>query len=559
MSSHAARMLLTSRHEDEHLHRTIVRVGAACAWLVTVVFFAAGLISGSQSVWLQAVSPLLVAVLMTAQIALDREDGGVALLGSGLVGAIWYTLFGDPATAIAAGLTLVVVSALWMFFVRRRRLIVAGVLTVALFGLPFLWPLSFEEKITFAPIMAMSFVLTHLVLSTIQSAAADLNTRYQVLFETSPMAVLEEDWSEAVDYVRSEYTGKPRMLRQFLLAYPAVVSRAVSRARILRANDAAFALLDVEPERLIGYRSPRVVTEETLDAFVDALVSLYEGVPGWDAEVSVPGRDGSKRWLHARSMQAPIGTPGSSIVVAIVDVTHMKERNEAMSSMVRAKDEFIASVSHELRTPLTAVIGITSELADDDALSAEERKELTKLVAGQAAEMANIVDDLLVAARADMGTVTIDMTEVDLISELEAAVEGLGIDIELPEQTLPAVMADPKRVRQILRNLLTNASRYGGPTRRVVVGKVRHSAWLEVRDDGAGIPPDQAARIFEPYVTGNSGVEGSVGLGLAVARQLAELMGGSLQYERNAAESVFRLQLPLSERKPALASYSDRR
>ncbi len=82
--------------------------------------------------------------------------------------------------------------------------------------------------------------------------------------------------------------------------------------------------------------------------------------------------------------------------------------------------------------------------------------------------------------------------------------------------------------------------------------------WLEVRDNGGGIPDDEAAHIFEPYVTGNSGVQGSVGLGLAVARQLAELMGGSLAYERSAGDSVFRLLLPLADvRSPVLASHSD--
>ena len=75
------------------------------------------------------------------------------------------------------------------------------------------------------------------------------------------------------------------------------------------------------------------------------------------------------------------------------------------------------------------------------------------------------------------------------------------------------------------------------------------------RDDGVGIPDEEAEHIFEPYVTGHPGQQGSVGLGLAVARQLAELMGGSLQYERSAAETVFRLQLPLADRsEPALAS-----
>jgi signal transduction histidine kinase len=226
--------------------------------------------------------------------------------------------------------------------------------------------------------------------------------------------------------------------------------------------------------------------------------------------------------------------------------------------VVRAKDEFIASISHELRTPLTAVIGLTSEIADNPEMGSEERDELLQLVASQAAEMSNIVDDLLVAARAEMGTVSIELQEVDLIEEVKATIEGLGISVELPKEPTPHVRADPKRVRQILRNLLTNAQRYGGPSRRISTGALRDRVWLEVRDNGAGIPDDEATRIFEPYVTGNSRVQGSVGLGLAVARQLAELMAGSLTYERSAGDSVFRLHLPLAgDREPVLASHSD--
>jgi signal transduction histidine kinase len=246
------------------------------------------------------------------------------------------------------------------------------------------------------------------------------------------------------------------------------------------------------------------------------------------------------------------------VVVALADITLMKARSEAMADVVRAKDEFIASISHELRTPLTAVIGLTSEIADNPSMGSEEREELLELVASQAAEMSNIVDDLLVAARAEMGTVPIELQDVDLIEEVKATIEGLGITVELPKEPTPQVRADPKRVRQILRNLLTNAQRYGGPSRRISTGALRDRVWLEVRDNGIGIPDDEATRIFEPYVTGNSGVQGSVGLGLAVARQLAELMGGSLSYERSAGDSVFRLLLPLADdREPALASHSD--
>lgn len=553
-------MLLASRHERSRLHRMVVRVGATAAWVATAVYLLAGALTRDESLLVEAVGPVIAAVLMTLMILLGREDGGIALFGSGLIVAVWYTMFGDEGSIIPAAVALVLICALALLFVDSYRNVVVPTLAVVLFGIPFLWDLGLDEQVILGCIMALSFVMTYFILSSIQGTSAALNQQYQMMFEESPTAALEEDWSEAVEYVRSEYTGKPERLRQFLLAYPAVVRQAVAKARVLRANEAALSLLEVEnTARFLGYRNPDVVTDENLETWVSALVCLYEGDRTWEHETPNRRRSGELQWLQSRSVDTSTHAPGSSIVVALADITHMKARSEAMAQMVKAKDEFIASVSHELRTPLTAVIGLTSEIAASQGMSPEERQELLDLVAEQAAEMANIVDDLLVAARAEMGTVSVELESVDLMEELRSTVEGLGMTVGIPEEETPPVYADPRRVRQILRNLLTNAQRYGGPHRRVAVGSLRDRVWLEVRDNGVGIPDDEAEHIFEPYVTGHSGARGSVGLGLAVARQLAELMGGTLQYERSAAETVFRLQLPMCEdRQPLLAFNNDR-
>jgi signal transduction histidine kinase len=474
-----------------------------------------------------------------------------------VVVVFWYTFFGDQGTIVPAAVALVLITSLGMLFILRQRLMVALTLAAALFAVPFMWDLSTDQQMVLGAIMCVSFVMTHFIFSSIQDSSRAVNARYQMLFDGSPTAVLEEDWSEAVAYVRSEYTGKPERIKQFLLAYPDVVRRAVSKSKVIRANEAALSLLEIRnPARFLGYRDPGLVTEENMEVFVSALVSLYGGDKTWEYEIPTALRSGEPLWLQSRSVDTSTGAPGTTIIVALADVTHIKARNEAMAEVVRAKDEFIANVSHELRTPLTAVIGLTSEMADHPDLGPDERAELLQLVAGQAFEMANIVDDLLVAARAEMGTVTVEIQEMDLLAELRATIDGLGITVEVPASPTQRVMADPRRVRQILRNLLTNAQRYGGPRRRVITGSLLDRVWLEVRDNGTGIPGEEASSIFEPYVTGNSGVTGSVGLGLAVARQLAELMSGSLEYERSAGETVFRLLLPMAgDREPALASH----
>lgn len=493
---------------------------------------------------------------MTMQILVGREHGGLALLGSGLVVVVWYTMFGDVGTIIPAALALVLISALGMLFVTRHRLVVTATMAGALFAIPHLWDMDTGDQVMLGVIMALSYVMTYFIIGSIQNASTQIRMRYQMLFEESPSAMLEEDWSEAAAYVRSEYSGKPSRIRQFLLAYPTVVRRAVSKARIVRANEAALNLLDVSsPVRFLGYRDPDVVNDENIESFVSALVCLYEDGTSWENEIPVRTKDGDLRWLLYRAVDTSTTRSGSSIVAGLADITHMKAKNEAMAQVVRAKDEFIANVSHELRTPLTAVVGLTSELAEAQELTEEMRTEMLQLVADQASEMSNIVEDLLVAARAEVGTVDIETQPVDLVAELRATLNGLGMSIEMPSELPPPVRADPRRVRQILRNLLTNARKYGGPRLRVVAGRLRDTVWIEIRDDGDGIPDEDADRIFDPYFT--SGGKGSVGLGLAVARQLAGLMGGSLEYEHSAGESVFRLQLPVVTSQALLASHSD--
>lgn len=533
-----------------------MRVGAAAAWFTAAIFLAVGAFTGEENLFVESLGAVLAASLMTTQIILRREDGGLALFGSGLIVVVWFSLLGQEGTMIPTAVSLILIAALGMMFVSRYRLVVAATVGGALFAIPQLWDLPTNEQIVLGVVLAISYSITYFILGSMQSGLGVLDERYQMLFEESPSALLDEDWSEAVAYVRGEYSGKPSRIRQFLLAYPTVVRRAVSKARIVRANETALEMLDISsPDRFLGYRDPDVVTDENLESFVSALVCLYEGGRAWEREVPLRTHTGELRWVLYKAVDTSTGVPGSSIIAGLADITHMKARNDAMAEVVRAKDEFIANVSHELRTPLTAVIGLTSELAGAEALTEEMRDEMLHLVAEQASEMSNIVEDLLVAARAEVGTVDIETQTVDLVGELHATLEGLGMSIDLPGQS-PHVLADPRRIRQILRNLLTNAQRYGGPVLRVVVGAQHQAAWLEVRDDGEGIPEEEVERIFEPYVT--SGGKGSVGLGLSVARQLAELMGGTLQYERSAGESVFRLQLPVAdEREPVLASHSD--
>jgi PAS domain S-box-containing protein len=236
-------------------------------------------------------------------------------------------------------------------------------------------------------------------------------------------------------------------------------------------------------------------------------------------------------------------------LVTLRDVTEEIQLRRQLEALITSKDELVASVSHELRNPLTAIVGLAAELdRDPGSFGPGERDELIGLIAGQSREMAELIDDLLVAARSERGQVVIAPRPVDLADEvgqvLEVWTEGTArVDLSNPAKA----HADPFRVRQILRNLLSNAARYGIPPVRISVEPTTNEhVELLVQDHGPGLSADQWEAIFDPYHRAHDREipSASVGLGLAVSRHLAEVMGGSLDYLVRDGRSTFRLRLP---------------
>ena len=213
------------------------------------------------------------------------------------------------------------------------------------------------------------------------------------------------------------------------------------------------------------------------------------------------------------------------------------------------KRDFLASVSHELRTPLSAVLGFATELSEAwDAFIPEEARSLVGLIARQSADISSIVDDLLTITRLEAGTMTVYPVRVDLTEVVGGLVESLIRETgrEVIWKAGAWAYADPTRLRQIVRNLLTNAFRYGGEHVRVEVVETLDTVDIEVRDSGGPIAESRAMTMFDPFEHADDGgrTPNSVGLGLAVARSLARMMRGDLVYIYDGSESNFRLTLP---------------
>jgi signal transduction histidine kinase/CheY-like chemotaxis protein len=225
----------------------------------------------------------------------------------------------------------------------------------------------------------------------------------------------------------------------------------------------------------------------------------------------------------------------------------------------RAKSRYIAAISHEIRTPLNSILGYAQLLDNDPAIPAH-RQQAIRVIRGSGEHLLSLIEGSLDIARIEGGKFSFDIKELafpDFLDQIvrmfeqEAHARGLGFRYEASAALPGVVRADRKRLGQILMNILGNAvkfTRHGDVVFRVHYA--REMATFEVQDSGPGILPDEAERIFEPFVRGSAGTgtggAGGTGLGLAISRMLVQLMGGALTLATTAAGTTFtvRLQLP---------------
>lgn len=231
---------------------------------------------------------------------------------------------------------------------------------------------------------------------------------------------------------------------------------------------------------------------------------------------------------------------GSIVVVMLIIIRQGIAIRENRELVERQRSALVSSISHELRTPLTAMVGFLEILTDPDQhMDDEARAEMLAIVHQQSSYMSRIVSDLVMLNRAQPD-LALAPEEVDARSLAAAASASLDIDsapgVEVEVDPHLHAFVDPARVQQILVNLLTNAARYGGPRRLLVITARADDLVIEVHDDGPGVPKRYEYAIWERFERGvhryDAGVPGS-GIGLAIVLMLTKAHGGSVGYRRS--------------------------
>ncbi|VVB64567.1 Methanogenesis regulatory histidine kinase FilI [uncultured archaeon] len=372
---------------------------------------------------------------------------------------------------------------------------------------------------------------------------------------------MEKDLREIQDYLENliDYANAP------IIVWDASL-------HITRFNHAFERLTSLEAHDVLGESLEVLFPERTKEESLEYIRRTQSG-ERWDAvEIPILRTDGSVRtvlWssanIHNKDGTIATIAQGQDITERKIAEEELKKARddlelkvtertaelqdalEAAKESVEAKSAFLANMSHKLRTPMNAVIGFSSLLMDD-SLTPEQKEYIEGIRKGGEALLA-IIDDILDYSRAEKDKIELEHQpfslkylideSLDMVAT-QASKKGLNLSETINYGTPDTIIGDHGRLRQILVNLLTNAVKFTdkGDVSVSVSSKTiegdRHQIFFEVKDTGIGIPQDKISQIFEPFVQVErtlSRKRDGVGLGLAITKNLVELMGGKIWVE----------------------------
>lgn len=329
---------------------------------------------------------------------------------------------------------------------------------------------------------------------------------------------------------------------------PDGVAVADDNGRVVLFNRAAAKITGLDPGGVLG--------KDINDAlpFED-----HEGRCWWECTDPYRGL-GTRTGQPERSLLLPAGRevlvtatyvrrggPGSPLARLVLGLRGATAR----AREDRSRAELVATVAHELRSPLTSVKGFTATLLGKwDRFTDEQRRLMLETVNSDADRVTRLITELLDIARIDSGRLEIRRQVVDLPAAVERHVESIvaagqdrsrfRVDVRQP---LPELWADPDKVNQVLGNLLENSVQHGAGAVDVVVEPHDGGVAVTISDEGEGVPPDLAERVFTKFWKG--GRRGGTGLGLYIVKGLVEAHGGSITLDRSpAGGALFRFVLP---------------
>jgi PAS domain S-box-containing protein len=365
-----------------------------------------------------------------------------------------------------------------------------------------------------------------------------------------------------------ELTRYASQLEKLLDAAPLGIYLVDGDFRIAAVNPIARPVFGDIPD-LIGRDFGEVIHILWPKEFADEIVARFRatletGEPVIEPERSEERLDtGAIEYYEWQVHRIPLPGRRHGVVCYFRDISKIVQAREALREVDRRKDEFIATLSHELRNPLAPIRNSLHLLGMSRSQDAGVSR-IHEMMERQVNHLVRLVDDLLEISRISRGTLELRKERVELGSVVSHAVEtaepliqagGHKITVSIPEEKL-WLEGDAVRLGQVLGNVLNNAAKYTEGPGRIDVRARRdgRNVLISVRDTGAGIPPQEREAIFDMFTRGtNRAGQGGLGIGLALARQLVTMHGGTIEArsEGTGRGSEFLIRLPLADAKAA--------
>lgn len=348
-----------------------------------------------------------------------------------------------------------------------------------------------------------------------------------------------------------------RLYRAMVKAMPDCLNVKDLEGRFLIANKATADVLNApETGDIIGktyfdfYETERATELRAMEQAViksgearqtEQLFRFVNGSEAWFSTLKVPLRDDKGQMIGI--------------------ITHNRDITDLHNLAVQ-KEQFISTVSHELRSPVTSIrgaLGLICSLPLSDM-----NPKVSKLITTadrNARRLAELIDDILDFEKVVSGKMDFEPEEIDVAETLSDAVDAIahylpekGVSVQLDNQAPDArISVNPQRLNQILSNLLSNAVKFSPEGGRVTVSTSRASGFVQIAvcDQGPGVPPEFEAQLFERYSQdkiraskANRSNIASTGLGLSIAKEMVNKMGGDIRYDRTSGSTAFVVSLP---------------
>lgn len=364
-----------------------------------------------------------------------------------------------------------------------------------------------------------------------------------------------------VSEAQAKAWSSERRFRLMADGVPAMIWVTDARGAIEFVNREYCTFLGVTQEQVRQGGWQPLVHPDDAESYAGAYFAALANKVPFHARARVRHASGEWRWIE--SSGAPrLSETGEFLghVGLSPDITSMVEAEQALQDADRRKNEFLATLSHELRNPL-APIRNAAQILVAPGVTAELLQHASGIIRRQTEHMSRLLDDLLELARITQGKLKLDLRPVSLAEVIDAAIEAARPALESKNHRLSVALptdattlrADPVRLSQVFRNLLTNAAKYTDPGGEIeLTGRIEgRSLRVAVKDNGIGLSREALAHIFTMFSqveAARARAEGGMGVGLALAKGLIELQGGTLEArsEGLGRGSEFIVCLPLS-------------